>query len=170
MIVRRLALFFALVFGLAMTQLPEFIQQYRQALGGAVGELSAIVVDFDSDSQQLGLTEQGGIDRLRANADVLARQRGERMADTVARLQRLTETQKQMGSEGPVGRIATFATHYDSAIARRAYQGFQPAVPVSLDAFVLGLIGFVFGGSLIHLFGRPFRRRRGHGAAEGGLA
>jgi hypothetical protein len=161
MVVRRLALFFALLAGLAMTQLPEYAEQYRQRLGGAIDELSALVARFDSDSQQAGLTEQGGIDRLRANTDRFVQQRGIQMQDLIARLQRLLETQKQMDGDGPVGRLTTLATHYDQMIASRAYQSFQPAVPASLEALVLGAIGFVFGGGLIHLAGRPFRRKQG---------
>lgn len=161
MILRRLALFLALLFGGAMTQLPEYAEQYRQRLGGAIDELSAVVASFDSDSQQIGLTEQGGIDRLLANGDPFVQQRGTRMRETIARLQRLVQTQKDMDREGPVARLGTLATHYDSMIASRALQSFEPAVPTSAEALVLGAIGFVFGGGLVHLAGRPFRRRSG---------
>ncbi len=159
MIQRRLALFFALVLGLALTQLPEFAEQYRQRLGGAIDELSAVVARFDSDSQQQGLTEQGGIERLRANPDPFVKGRGTQMQDVAVRLQRLVETHKAMEDAGPVGRLATLATGYDSMVANRALQSFQPAVPASGEALVLGAIGFVFGGGLIHLAGRAFRRR-----------
>lgn len=159
MILRRLVLFFALLIGFAMTQLPEFAQQYRQALGGAIGELSTIVANFNSQSQQVGLTQQGGIDRLLANSDALARARGSDMQNTVARLQKLVETQKDLQGAGPVARLATLATHYDQAIANRALQSFQPAIPASGEALVLGAVGFIFGGGLIHLLGWPFRRR-----------
>ena len=159
MIMRRLALFFALLVGFAMTQVPEFAQQYRQNLSGAIGELSTVVARFDSDSQQQGLTEQGGIERLRANADPFVKGRGTQMQDLVVRLQKLIEAQKDMESAGPVGRLATLATHYDRAVANRAIQSFQPAVPTSGEALVLGVIGFVFSGGLMHLFGRPFRRK-----------
>ncbi|WP_158809782.1 DUF2937 family protein [Beijerinckia sp. L45] len=161
MVFRRIALFFALIVGMAMTQLPEYAEQYRQRLGGAIDELSAIVARFDSDSQQQGLTEQGGLDRLHANSDSFVQQRGTQMQELIARLQRLSETQKQMQSDGPVGRLATLATHYDEMVASRALQSFEPALPVSIEAIVLGVIGFVFGGGLIHLAGRPFRRKQG---------
>ena len=93
MIIRRLALFFALLFGFAMTQLPEFVAQYEQRLGGAIDELAAIVTRFDSDSAQQSLTQSGGIDRLRANGDAFVRERGDQMQDDVVRLARLRETQ-----------------------------------------------------------------------------
>lgn len=163
MIRRRLSLFFALLIGFAMTQIPEFAEQYRQRLGGAIDELSAVVARFDSDSQQQGLTEQGGIERLQANPDTFVKGRGTQMRDIVVRLQKLVDTQKDMKDAGPVGRLTTLATRYDPMVANRAMQSFQPAVPVSGEALVLGVIGFVFGGGLVHLIGRPFRRRSGIG-------
>lgn len=159
MLVRRVALFFALLFGFGFTQLPEFVEQYRQRLGGAIDELAANVARFDSDSAQAGLTESGGIDRLRANSDRLAQERGDQMQENVDRLQSLRETQQQFRSDGPVARLWTFATHYDQRIARGAYGDFEPAVPTSLEAFLLGLIGFVFGGGVVHMAGWPLRRR-----------
>jgi hypothetical protein len=160
MVFRRIALSFALIVGMAMTQLPEYAEQYRQRLGGAIDELSAIVARFDSDSQQQGLTEQGGIDRLHANTDPFVQQRGTQMQALSVRLQRLSATQKQMQTDSPVGRLGTLATHYDAMVASRALQSFEPAVPVSVEALVLGLMGFVFGGGLIHVVGRPFRKRQ----------
>jgi hypothetical protein len=160
MILRRLVLFFALLFGTAMTQLPEYVEQYRQRLGGAIDELTKVVTDFDGNSQQHGLSEQQGIERLRANPDHFVQQTGTAMQENIARLQRLVETQKLMQGEGSVGRLTTFVTHYDPMIASRAYQSFEPAVPVSLEALALGAIGFVFGGSLAHLGSWPLRRRR----------
>ena len=126
MIVRRLALFVALVVGFAMTQLPEFVEQYRQRLGGAIDELSAVIARFDADSAQQGLTEAGGIDRLKANPERFVQQRGEQMAENVERLQRLRDAQARFRSDGPVTRLVTF----------------------------------LFGGSIAHLAGRPFRGRR----------
>ena len=148
MIVRRLALFFALLFGFAMTQVPEFVQQFEQRLGGAIDEIAATVARFDSDSAQQGLTQSGGIDRLRSNGDRFVRQRGEQMQDDVARLARLRETQAEFRSDGPVASLATFVTHYDSRVARGDVRRFQAGRPsVRSEAFVLGALGFLFGGA-----------------------
>lgn len=159
MILRRLALFVALLFGLLATQVPEFMQQYRQRLGGAVDELAAIVERFDSDSQQQGLTQNGGIDRLRSNSDSFVRQRGAQEQDNVARLQALREAQTQFRNDGPVSQYATLLTHFDSRIARGALGEYSPAVPTTPQGFVFGVIGFIFGGGIVHLAGRPLRRR-----------
>jgi hypothetical protein len=160
MILRRFALFLALVLGLAMTQLPEFVQQYRQRLGGAIGELAATVSRFDSDSAQQGLTQSGGIDRLRANPDAFVRQRGDQEQENVARLEDLRAAQAEFRNESQFAGLVTFARHYDARIARGAFDDFAPAVPTSPEAFVLGLIGFLFGGGVVTMTGHQVRRGR----------
>jgi hypothetical protein len=53
--VRRLALAIALIAGLVGSQGPEFAQQYRQRIGGALDELKRIVADFDDEAAREGL-------------------------------------------------------------------------------------------------------------------
>lgn len=168
MILRRLALFLALLFGVGATQVPEFVEQYRQRLGGAIDELAANIARFDSDSAQQGLTETGGIDRLRGNPDRFVQERGDQMQDNIKRLETLRDAQAAFRSEGPVARLTTFASHYDARVAHGAWSDFEPAVPTSGEAFVLGFLGFVIGGGAVHVAGRPFRRRRARDLREAG--
>ena len=159
MILRRLALFVALLFGALATQVPEFMQQYRQRLGGAVDEIAAVVSRFESDSAQQGLTQSGGIDRLRSNGDRFVRQRGEQEQDNMARLDDLREAQARFRADGPVSQYATLVAHFDGRVAQGTLGDFSPAVPTTPQGFVFGLIGFVFGGGVVHAAGRPLRRR-----------
>jgi Protein of unknown function (DUF2937) len=159
MIIRRLALFFAMLFGFATTQLPEFAQQYRQRLGGAIDELAAIVEKFDQESVAQGLSEAGGIARLEANADPLAKERGEDMATTIARLANLRRAEAAFDSRNSFAKWQTLVTTFDPRIAARAYETYQPAVPATYDGLIAGIIGFVIGGALTHLFGLPIKYR-----------
>jgi hypothetical protein len=52
MFVRRLALAIAVLAGLIGSQGPEFAQQYRQRLGGALEELHRIIAEFDAEAQR----------------------------------------------------------------------------------------------------------------------
>jgi len=94
MFVHRLALAIALLAGLIGSQGPEFAQQYRQRLGGAVDELNRIVAKFDAEVQRENLTPAEGLSRLDQNADPLARQRGEAMAETIDRARRVIQEKK----------------------------------------------------------------------------
>ena len=125
----------------------------------SIDEISAVIARFDSDSAQQGLTETGGIDRLHANPDPFVKQRGTQMQDNIARRQDLRQAQTEFRQEGAIAQIGTFVTHYDSAIAKGAFGEFQPAVPTTPEAFGLGLFGFIFGGAVVHMTGRPLRRR-----------
>ena len=42
--------------GVGASQLPEFAQQYRQRLGGALEELTRIVAEFDASAARSQLT------------------------------------------------------------------------------------------------------------------
>jgi hypothetical protein len=168
MIIRRLALFFAMLFGVATTQFPEFVQQYRQRLGGAIDEITAIVTKFDEESAAKGLSESAAISRLEANVDPLAQERGADMAELIARLAKLKEAAGAFDNPNVFVKWETLATTFDRRIATRAYEAFQPAVPTTQDGFIAGIIGFIIGGGLTHLFALPIKhghklfRRRGN--------
>jgi hypothetical protein len=159
MIIRRLALFFAMLLGLATTQLPEYMQQYRQRLGGAIDEIAAIVARFEAEASDLGLTRAEAIARLETNSDPLAEARGRDMEALVGRLARLRHVAASLERSGAAGQWFAFLTTFDPAIAAGAYEAYQPAVPVTADGFLAGLIGFVIGGALVHVVGLPIRYR-----------
>jgi len=82
MIARRLALVIALIAGLIGSQGPEFAQQYRQRIGGALDELERIVAAFDAEAAHEELTPPQAIGRLEQDHDPLAREHGHDMASS----------------------------------------------------------------------------------------
>ena len=76
MLVRRLAIAMGLLFALIGVQGPEFAEQYRQRLAGAIDELTRVVAAFDADAARQSLTPDAAIQRLQSNPDPLARDRG----------------------------------------------------------------------------------------------
>ena len=160
MIFRRFAFAVGLLGAALLSQLPEFTQQYRQRLGGAVDELAAIVARFDAESAAQSLTRAQGIDRLEHNPDVLARQRGSGMAETAARLDRLRRQDAAFASAGPVSQYAVLAADVDRGIAGQAYGAYQPALPVTPAGLASAAAGFLVGWLAMHLLAWPVRRRR----------
>jgi hypothetical protein len=160
MFARRIALLIGLFFAVVASQLPEYAQQYRQRLGGALDELNAQVARFDADASQSGITREEGVSKLQKSDDRLVQGRGEQMRDTIARRDRLQRQSEGFASAGSVARLVVLAKDFDPAVARGAYQDFEPGVPVTGEGIIAGLVGFIFGGGLIHLFARPLRRRR----------
>lgn len=160
MILRRLVFALSLVLGGLASQLPEFAQQYRQRLGGAVDELRAAIVQFDHDAKAENLTRDEALNRLQANADPLASKRALAMRETIAREERLSRQQLAFAEAGPMARLGVMATDYDPGIARAAWRIYEPAIPATTEGLVTGLVGFILGGGLLRLLAWPFTRRK----------
>ncbi len=160
MVFRRFAFAIGLLLAALASQLPEFTQQYRQRLGGAIDELAAIVAEFDGEASNLSINRDEGIARLQGNSDVLAQQRGRSVADVVARKDRLERQRQAFATAGPVSQYAVLVADFDPGIARRSLADFQPAIPVTTAGFVAGAFGWLFGWLLTHVIALPVRRRR----------
>lgn len=159
-ILKRLVFALSLVCAALASQAPEFAQQYRQRLGGAIDELRAIVAQFDADAKGEKLTRDEALTRLQDNSDALVSKRAVAMRETIAREQRLNAQLQSFADAGPFQRIGVMLGDVDAGIARRAWQVFEPAVPLTVEGLVSALIGFVLGGGLLRLLIWPFTRRR----------
>jgi hypothetical protein len=158
---RTLSLAVAILGAVAASQLPEFTQQYSQRLGGAIDELTRIVKRFDSDSVAVNETRQGALARLAQSPDELARRQSTAMAANIARLGTLQAQQAEMALAGQLGRIQAFVSDPDPDVAAATWRAFQPGVPTTGEAAVIGGAGFLAGGGMVSLIARLFRRRPG---------
>ncbi len=159
MLARRLALAIALVAAFVGSQGPEFAQQYRQRLGGALDEVRRSVVQFDAEAVSQGLTPAEGVRRLEASSDPLVQKRGEDMQETMARADRLEAQLKAMQSAGPVARLYVLVTDFDPGVARAALDAYEPAAPLSPEALTAAGVAGLLGWAATHLVVWPFRRR-----------
>ena len=159
-IMRWLSLGFALVGGVFASQLPEFSQQYRQRVGGALDEINRMLAEFDLDAKANNLTRMQGIEKLRSSADPFVAQRGNRVAADDVRAARLNLQQKNFEGAGSFARMFVMAKDYDAGIAARAWQDFKPAVPLSMEGAISAAAGFFAGFGLWHLLGWPVRNRQ----------
>ena len=150
-IVRTAALAFGLLGGVVASQGPEYSQQYRQRLAGAIDELHRGIERFDADAQANGETRDSAIARLRRNADDLASRQGTAAQANVDRVARLEEHRRAMMEAGPFARIALMLRDGDTDIMRAAYRDFEPAVPVTQEGVLSAGAGFVglWGGFLL---------------------
>ena len=160
MLARRFALAIGLLVAVATSQVPEFVQQYRQRLGGAVDELKRIVAQFDDEAQRESLSRAQGIERLKGNPDTLAQSRGADLQDAVDRERRLEAQERDFAEAGPMRQYWVFLERLDPKLARQAYAIYQPAVPVTPAGFVAAAAGLVLGWGGTHIVAAPFRRRR----------
>ena len=160
MIIRTLALCAGLAAGVAASQLPEYAQQYRQRLGGAIDEIARIMADFDADAARIGLSREQGIDRLAGNSDPFVIDRAARLREDSARLAQLQRQFATLQGAGPFARVAIMASDLDTSIAQRAWGNFEPAVPVTIEGAALGGAGFLGGYGMVRFIFWPVGRRR----------
>jgi hypothetical protein len=133
------------------SQGPEYAQQYRQRIGGAIDELRRIVERFDQDAQANGETRDSAIARLRTNPDDLAVRQGTAMQANAERLVRLETHQRAMTEAGPFRRVGLLLSEGDADIMRAAYREFEPALPMTEEGILSASLGFVtvWGGILL---------------------
>jgi len=161
-IVRIIAFGLGLLGGVTASQIPEYSQQYRQRLGGAIDELTRVIARFDADAAANGETQEGAIARLRSNPDDLVSRQGVAMQGNVERLDRLQLHREALMQAGPFSRIAVMVREGDRDVMEAAYRDFEPAIPVTEEGLISTAIGFVavWGGILLLAgFVRSLRRR-----------
>lgn len=159
----RLFLVIMMLFtGTTTSQLPEFAQQYRQRLGGAIDALQEVMTDFQRDAEAFGLSVEGAIERLQSTPDEFAQKRGTTMAETRLRLDRLEQQQAELQSSGPFARLGVFLSSLDRDLAQATAEDYEPAVPVTTEGLASAGLGGLFGlliGRMLLGIGRLGRRR-----------
>jgi hypothetical protein len=138
----------AVVIALALSQFPEFVQQYVQRTGGAVDALGPLVERFDAGAAEVGLSRQAALARLEENPDGLVAGQGAATAEAIERYEALRKTYADLARAGEFERLLVFGTRVDPAIARRTMGDFRPAVPVTLEGLAHAGIGFILGYGL----------------------
>ncbi|MER0238033.1 DUF2937 family protein [Fulvimarina sp. MAC8] len=157
----------------AASQSAEFTQQYLQRLGGAADELAATVERFDESVEVQGLDRGSALDRLRGNSDPFVASQGDQMGETIARAELVGERYRELRETSPLFRPFVALTNPDWAIADRVMDDFRPALPVTMDGFVLTATGFLLGwaaGASGHGAVRMRKQRRNgkSGASDAG--
>lgn len=144
MILRSFILAASVAGGLGAAQFPAFSQQYLQRLGGAVGALEQVALDFDASAAALGLSRDAALEQMTGSAFVQARRAD--MQQAFLRYEGLRADLEILEGQGPFMRAYHFAHLTDAEIARGAWAAFKPALPLSLDSAVFAGFGAITGG------------------------
>ncbi|MDF3414285.1 DUF2937 family protein [Sulfitobacter sp. M57] len=161
MILRSLTLAGGIAGAAAVSQFPEFSQQYAQRLGGAVDALAEVVADFDASAAAVGLERETALAQMQGSAFLERRQAD--MTRTFTRFERLRVDLAALEGQGPFMRAYHLPRLRDAEIARAAWVAYQPAVPLNFAGVSFALVGFLLGaaalGGVLKLLFWPFRRR-----------
>lgn len=147
---------------LAAGQAPEFAQQYRQRLGGAIEEMQAVVSRFDEDAARSGLSRAEALALYSESAEAFFRDRGTSMREAIARYESLVAQVQRMSAMEPIARPLALLRDYDDRLMQGAWRDFEPALPITPHGLVWSAAGFGIGALIAAALGRLFfpRRRR----------
>jgi hypothetical protein len=140
---------FCVILGLAtagaLCQAPEFLQQYRQRLDGAIGILHQQADAFDANARALSLTRAQALDRLKTNPDAVAASEGIQRQAAFDRLDTLARDRAALEQPDAIDRFAALIRHLDAPIARSTLNDFVPAVPFDAQGLTFAGLGFLIG-------------------------
>lgn len=156
---------FCVVGALLFSQLPEFIQQYLQRLGGHLDEARRVLGQFRHTAAQSGLTLDQFIHQTQANPDPAVAKLATAMTDVVARVDALASAQTAIQNASLWERPLIFLSHIDFSIARATWGIYHPAVPTTFEGVIYALLGVFIALGVYHLgvrypVNRAIRRRR----------
>jgi hypothetical protein len=151
----------------AFSQIPEFMQQYLQRLGGHLDEARRQLAKFQDAAEQSGITLERLITQTTSNADAAVAKLGGVMTDSVARVEELQAAQTAITSASLWERPFVFFRNIDPAIARATWNIFKPAIPTTVEGLVYAALGMLVLLMFYHAGVRyPVtliaRRRRAH--------
>ncbi|HTV67138.1 MAG TPA: DUF2937 family protein [Rhizobiaceae bacterium] len=153
---QNLILVVALGGAVSASQLPEFAQQYRQRIGGAIEELGRVVAEFDRDAAANGLTREEALDRHAQSPEPLFRDRGESASASIERFQTLLRQQADFAAASPFWQPVVLADS-DEATLAGTWRDFRPAVPVTIEGLGWAGAGFAIAALIAWFLGRFLR-------------
>lgn len=158
MIGRALALTAGIAGAGSMAQFPEYSQQYVQRLAGRVDELKITTERFDATAKDAGLTREEALGDL--SGSEFRDQHGENIRDDFDRYERLSASLTLLRQERAAGRLALSYSAFDADTAKKAWDDFRPALPLTVEGGAFALGGFVGGFALISGLGALMPRRK----------
>ena len=162
MLLRVLTMVGGLSGAVGLSQFPEFSQQYLQRLSGAVDELRIVATGFDISAKAAGLTRDEALAQMQRGTEFQTSLR-DNLQTSLTRFDRLSADYDTLSGKTALQRLAQPWRFADADLARRTWDDYKPAVPVTTDGLICAGIGFLVGWGLISalaaLLRRPFRRR-----------
>jgi hypothetical protein len=154
------------------SQLPEFIQQYLQRLGGHLDEARRQLDQFREVAAKSGLTLDELAAQSQANAEATVARLGQLIHDTAARVDALAAADAAIRGASILTRPFVFFRHVDLSIAGATWTIFRPAVPTTVEGVLYAVMGVlvilaIYYGAVRYPVRRAWRRRSERRAAAG---
>jgi len=157
------------------SQLPEFIQQYLQRLGGHLDEARRQLEQFRAVAAQSDLTLDQLIARNLGSGEPTVARLGRVIQATTERVDALAAADAAIRQASMLSRPFVFLRHLDFSIVHATWTIFKPAVPTTVEGLfysacgVLLALAFYHGGVKLPIR-RALCRRAERRAGAAGLA
>ena len=142
------------------SQAPEFMQQYKQRLGGAIDELATVVRHFDRDANSAGMDRASAIERYTRSGDSFFVRRGTSMQTTIDRWHDMSDHWRSISGASIFSRLPVFISGADSQLLKRTWNTYKPAIPTTLEGLAYSAAGFLVSHTIFGVILSLFRRRR----------
>lgn len=152
---------FALLVALAFSQIPTFVQEYEQRLGGAIDELARAVDRDAENARATGLDLNAFLQKHELSGDPAFHKTGQAMRERVTRHRSLTAAAKALEAAPVWRKPLLVAADADRDILMRAWEKFRPTLTLDPLFGLAGLIvALVFRDLAAWLGGFLFGRRK----------
>ena len=125
-------------------QIPQFIAQYMQRLGGHVDELKRIITKYTTDAQAHKLTLEAYIQKhLNSSLDIF-KTTGQTMQENLIRFNNLHQSLTDLTNAAPYAKFFLFIKNIELSIAKAVYKDFTPGIPATYEGLAYAVIGIFF--------------------------
>lgn len=146
----------------ALSQFPEFYQQYLQRLGGRLDQALVQEARIYEAAQGQGLTVAEYVARFLQSGDPVFRAEGEILQATLRDATGLREALLALSNAGVLERPVQLARYFDADLADATFAAFNPALPITAEGLTYAAIGMLVGLLLLAFTergGRAVKRR-----------
>ena len=131
----------------ALSQFPEFSQQYLQRLAGKADALTGVAVQFDATAARNELTREQALAAM-TGSPVLEDQQAD-MRVTLQSQAQAVENLATLRASGPLERLTMPQRFADAEILSATWADFKPAIPATTEGAITAGLGYVGGWALI---------------------
>lgn len=135
---------FSVIGAAAFSQIPEFMQQYIQRLGGHADEAQHHVGLIKKAAKLSGHSLSTYIETFITDTDPTIVQQGQLIQRTIERARELAEALQAISNASVFTKPFVFLAKIKYPIAKATLENFQPAVPITIENLIYALIGLFF--------------------------
>ena len=158
----------AAVFAIVFLQFPYLINQYLDALGGALVIAKENYNKQNANAKQFNMTLERYITQFKSNESEIFQSQGKTIQSQVERYRALKKSHDALKSANAFTRPFIFLRHYETKILRAIV--FEPGLPLNAEAAIYALFGVVTGMLLYNLalmlIGKIFKKKKVEEAAS----